>query len=179
MKETQWYNSGYSPICGRWITSYSVLTPQQMTDQNLLASAILVSVVRKTLGQSSVEAIEGPGSLGMVWHAFAITSHILWGHFPMTFTLSFCCHFFSWILKQALQIWLALHIILSAFQKMMYGGSAFWFSTSQPKFACRTSPCHCYPFYHNSQFLSSISQKCVHITGNKPPYLCTIQTTHN
>lgn len=62
---------------------------------------------------------------------------------------------------------------------MMYGGSAFWFFTSQPKSDCRTSLCHCYPLYHKSQFLSSISQKPVHIAGNKTPCLCTLQTTHN
>lgn len=179
MKETQWYNSGYSSICGWWITSYSVLTPQQRKDQNLSASGILISAVRKTLGRFPVEAIGGPGSLGMVWHALAITSHILCGHFLMTFKLSFWCNFLSWILKLALQIWLALHVVLSTFQKTMYRGSAFWFSTSQPKFDCRTSLCHCYPFYHKSQFLSSISQKPVCIAGKKTPCFCTLRTTHD
>lgn len=112
-------------------------------------------------------------------HALAITSHILCGHFLTTLNLSFWCHFLSRILKLALQICLALHAEISTFQKMMYGSFAFWFSTSQPKFDCRTSLCHCNPFYHNSQFLSSISQKPVHIAGNKTPCLCTLQTTHN
>lgn len=176
MKGTWCYNSGYSPICGWWITSCDVLTPQQTKDQNLSTSSILVSVVRKTLGRSSVEAIGGPESLGMVWRAPTTFLH---GHFPETFKLSFWCYFLSWISKLALQIWLALHIVLSTFQKIMYGGSAFSFSTSQLKSECRTSLCHCDLFYHKSQFLSSISQKPVHTAGNKTPCFSTLQTTHN
>lgn len=90
-------------------------------------------------------------------------------HFPKTFKLSLWCHFLSWIWKLALQIWLALHRVLGTFQKVTYASSAFWFSTSESKFDAVTSPCHCDPFYHKSQFLSSISQKPVHIAGNESP----------
>lgn len=87
-------------------------------------------------------------------------------HFPKPFKLSFWRCFLSWILKLALQIWLALHIVPGTFQKIPYGSSAFWFSTSESKF---DALCHCDPFYHKNQFLSRIFQKPVHIAGNKTP----------
>lgn len=90
-------------------------------------------------------------------------------HFPKPFKLSFWCHFLSWIWKLALQMWLPLYIVPGTFQKITYGSSAFWFSTSEPKFDAITSLCHCDPFYHKNQFPSSIFQKPVHIAGNRTP----------
>lgn len=93
--------------------------------------------------------------------------------FPKPFKLSFWRCFLGWIWKLALQIWLALHIVPGTFQKIPYGSSAFWFSTSESKF---DALCHCDPFYHKNQFLSRIFQKPVHIAGNKTP---TFDPTNN
>lgn len=147
-----------------------VLIPQQLKD--LSASGILVSVGRRSLGRSSVETNGGQGSLCIAEHALATTLY-----FHMTTSQSHS-KFPSDVIFSA-GYGLALHIVPGTLQKMMYGSSAFWFSTSESKFDAITSPCHCDPFYHKSQFLSSISQKPVHTAGNKTLAFDTTANSEN